>query len=263
MFIMQNLTESRDTVQSVVRAFDILRAFTVERPVLGVSEIAAEVKLNRTTVHRLLATLESCGVVRRDPATHKYTIGTLVLKLSNVFLQQSNVRSAGLPVILSLRNATNQTSAIHIRQNAFRITVSQTESAQDLRVTYPELGEPIPLHLGAPGKVILAHLAPEEIEEYLGSVKLIAVTPNTPIDPEQLISELDKIREAGYALTMQERRSGVASIAAPIRDATGAVIASVNIAAPLQRITDEQMAQYIPLVIKAGQDISHQLGYHD
>lgn len=260
--MMQDTRESRQTVQSVVRACDILRVFSVERPVLGVSEIAALLKLNRTTVHRLLVTLESCGMVRRDPNTQKYMVGTLVLQLSNVFLHQSDIRSTALPIITALRDATNQTSALHIREDTSRITIAQAESRQDLRVTYPDLGEPIPLHLGAPGKVILANLSQTEIGHYLNVVPLMRTTPRSPTSHQNLSDELDRIRARGYAMTHQERRSGVVSIAAPIFDAAGRVVASVNISAPLQRISDEQKERFVPLVVDAGREISRGLGHH-
>lgn len=260
---MQESSESRETVQSVVRAFDILGAFTVERPVLGVSEIAALLNLNRTTVHRLLTTLDSCGVVQRVPQSQKYTIGTQIVRLANVFSHYSDVRSVGYSTIVSLRDATNHTAALHTRQNHHRVVVAQAESWQDLRVTYPDLGTPIPLHVGAPGKAILAHLRPEEIDHYFETESLTSIMVNTPISEASLRVELDRIRQNGYSVTSQERRLGVVSIAAPIFNATGAAVASVNVTAPLQRVTEDQVTEFSGLVVQAGRSISAQLGYHD
>lgn len=259
--MMRDAQGPRHTVQSVVRACDILRAFSIERPALGVTEIATLLKLNRTTVHRLLVTLESCGMVRRDPNAQKYTLGALVLQLSSIFLHQGDVRSLGLPIITALRDATSQTTALHIREDGSRITIVQVESRLDLRVTYPDLGEPIPLHLGAPGKVILANLKPAEIEQYLNNVPLLRTTPHSPTTHQGLSEELDSIRACGYSITDQERRLGVLSIAAPVFDATGEVTAAVNISAPVQRISDEQKALFVPLVVEAGQELSQRLGY--
>jgi IclR family acetate operon transcriptional repressor len=260
---MQNGQEPRETVQSVLRALDILGAFTVERPVLGVSEIASILGLNRTTVHRLLTTLENRGVVQRVPQGQKYTIGTQIVRLANVFFHYSDVRSVALPTIVSLRDATNQTAALHLRDAHHRMVIAQAESRQDLRVTYPDLGTPIPLHVGAPGKAILAHLRPDEIEYYFRTESLTSVVVNTPISEAALRDELERIRTDGYSITSQERRLGVLSIAAPIFNATGAVIASVNVSAPLQRVTQEQVAEFSGLVLRAGRTISAQLGYQD
>lgn len=263
MFTVQENQQSRETVQSVIRAFDILSAFTVERPALGVSEIASLLRLNRTTVHRLLTTLEGCGAVQRIPQSQKYTIGTHILRLANVFFHYSDVRSVGMPTIVSLRDATDHTAALHLREQHSRVVIAQAESRQDLRVTYPDLGTPIPLHVGAPGKAILAHLRPEEIDHYLGTQSLTSVLVNTPISESSLRAELERIRTNGFSVTSQERRLGVLSVAAPIFNATGAATASVNVSAPLQRVTEEQVAELSALVLQAGRTISAQLGYHD
>jgi DNA-binding IclR family transcriptional regulator len=261
---MQKAHESRETVQSVTRAFDILGAFTVERPNLGVSEIAELLKLNRTTVHRLLTTLEAQGAVQRVPGNQKYTIGTQIVRLANVFLHQSDVRSVGQSSIVALRDATNQTAALHIRDGHCRMVIAQAESRQDLRVTYPDIGTPIPLHVGAPGKAILAHFRPDEIDHYLATEPLTSVVVHTSISEASLREELQRIRANGYSVTSQERRLGVLSIAAPIFNATGTVFASVNVSAPLQRVTDEQVEQFSDLVVGAGRTISAQLGHrHD
>lgn len=263
MFTLQETQEARETVQSVIRAFDILSAFTIERPVLGVSEIASLLGLNRTTVHRLLATLERCGVVQRLPQSQKYTIGAHVLRFANVFFHFSDVRSVGLPTIMSLRDATNHTAALHLREQQSRLVIAQAESRQDLRVTYPDLGTPIPLHVGAPGKAILAHLRSEEIEHYVRTESLTSVVLNTPISESSLRAELERIRANGYSVTSQERRLGVLSIAAPLFNAAGEAIASVNVAAPLQRVTEQQVTEFSVLVKQAGRAISTQLGYHE
>lgn len=260
---MQDAQESRETVQSVTRAFDILSAFTLERPVLGVSDVSSIVKLNRTTVHRLLTTMESCGVVQRVPGGQKFTIGTQIVRLANVFFHQTDVRVIGLPTITWLRDTTLQTAALHLRDGNHRVVIAQVESRQDLRVTYPDLGNSVPLHVGAPGKAILAHLRPDEIERYFETMPLDSITVHTPISEPALRDELARIRKNGFSVTSQERRLGVLSIGAPIYNASGVVIASVNISAPLQRITEEQIAEFAPLVVRSGREISAQLGHHE
>jgi DNA-binding IclR family transcriptional regulator len=201
--------------------------------------------------------------VQRVPGNQKYTIGTQIVRLANVFFHQSDVRSVGMPSIAALRDATGQTAALHLRDEQHRIVIAQVESRQDLRVTYPDLGNPIPLHVGAPGKAILAHLRPDEIERYFRTVSLTSVATNKPISEAELRAELTEIRDHGYSVTSQERRLGVLSIAAPIFNTTGAVIASVNISAPMQRVSEEQVKEFAGLVRRAGRAISAQLGHHD
>ena len=258
---MRNGPQSRHSVQSVERAFAVLRSFTAERPVQGVSEIAATLSLNRTTVHRLLATLEQCGAVRRDPITHRYTISSGVLQFANVFHQMSNVRDIAHQAMIRLRDATGQTAALHLREAFERVTIAQVESNQDLRMTYRDLGVPQPLHLGAPGKAILAHLPEDEFEEYLEQRELVGYTEHSITDPEALRIEVQRIRRAGYAVSRQERRPGVVSVAAPVFDDAGRVIGAINICGPVHRISDPEVVRIIPLVRDAARETSRRLGW--
>jgi IclR family transcriptional regulator, acetate operon repressor len=260
---MRNNGRSRHTVQSVERAFAVLRSFTPERPVQGVSEIADSLDLNRTTVHRLLATLENCGAVRRDPITHRYTISSGVLQFANVFHQVSNVRDVAREPMIRLRDATGQTAALHLREGSERVTIAQAESNQDLRMTYRDLGVPQPLHLGAPGKVILAHLPCKEIEEYLTQRDLVAFTVHSITDPEQLRDELRQIRDQGYGISRQERRPGVVSVSGPVFDSGGKVIGAMNISGPVHLVSDEEVQEIIPLVVEAASETSRRLGWMD
>jgi IclR family transcriptional regulator, acetate operon repressor len=260
---MRDDSRSRHSVQSVERAFAVLRSFTAERPVQGVSEIASALDLNRTTVHRLLATLENCGAVRRDPVTHRYTISAGVLQFANVFHQTSNVRDVAHQAMVQLRDDTGQTAALHLREGFDRVTVSQVESNQDLRMTYRDLGVPSPLHLGAPGKAILANICPEEIEEYLARRQLVAFTENSITEPAALRRELEIILHNGFSLSREERRPGVLSIAAPLFNDAGQVIGAMNICGPVHRVSDEQIEQIIPLVREAARETSRRLGWID
>lgn len=260
-YAMRDDTRPRHSVQSVERAFAVLRSFTAERPVQGVSEIATALDLNRTTVHRLLATLESCGAVRRDPISHRYTISAGVLQFANVFHQMSNVRDIAHQAMVRLRDSTGQTAALHLREGFERVTISQVESNQDLRMTYRDLGVPQPLHLGAPGKAILAHLCPEEIEDYLVRRELVAFTEHSITHPTALRDELSKIQQNAISLSRQERRPGVVSVAAPVFDATGQVVGAMNICGPVHRISEEQIEEIIPLVRDAARETSRRLGW--
>jgi IclR family transcriptional regulator, acetate operon repressor len=261
VYAMRDDSRSRHSVQSVERAFAVLRSFTAERPVQGVSEIATALNLNRTTVHRLLATLESCGAVRRDPITHRYTISAGVLQFANVFHQMSNVRDVAHQPMVRLRDITRHTAALHLREGYERVTISQVESNQDLRMTYRDLGVPQPLHLGAPGKVILANLCHDEIEEYIARRELIAFTDHSITDPATLRSELEKIRSGGISVSREERRPGVVSVAAPVFDVSGQVIGAMNICGPVHRVSDREIEEFIPIVRDAAWETSRRLGW--
>jgi DNA-binding IclR family transcriptional regulator len=128
---------------------------------------------------------------------------------------------------------------------------------------YRNIGEPIALHLGAPGKVMLAFAPPAEIAAYLASGPLASTTHHSVTDPEILGEELATIAKQGYAVSWEERTLGVVSLAAPIFDATGAVVASVNVSGPSQRIRKQDVRTFVPLVVGTARGISHGIGYLD
>jgi DNA-binding IclR family transcriptional regulator len=249
----------RHLVQSVVRAFDILSAFSAERPALSVAEVAALLKLSRPTVHRLLATLQESGAVMQQDGSHRYVLSAQIVRFSNAFHQQSNIVLLAQPHLTALRDVTGETSGLHLLEGSNRVVIAQVESREDLRLTYPTLGEAIPVHLGAPGKAMLAFRTPRQIEQYLARHKLEAATPHSITSSGQLRVELARIREAGYAISHQERRLGVVAIAAPLF-AAEAVVGSVNISGPDRRLFDKKvqrrMAEH---VVATAREISFDL----
>jgi IclR family acetate operon transcriptional repressor len=248
-------------VQSVRRALTILGTFSAERPQLGVAEIAQIVGLNRTTVYRLVGTLESCGMLRRDAFSQKYTLSAQVLRFADVFLQQSDLRSVALPVMTALRDEVNETVALHLREGSSRIVITQIGAHRDIRHMYRNLGQPIPLHLGAPGKAILANVSALELNTHLADCLLVGATPHSITDPDVLREDLKAIGKRGYAVSWEERRLGVVAIAAPIFDATGTVVASINVSGPSQRIRNSHVRSLGPLVVESANEVSRSIGY--
>jgi IclR family transcriptional regulator, acetate operon repressor len=165
--------------------------------------------------------------------------------------------------MVRLRDLTGHTAALHLHEGFERVTVAQVESNQDLRMTYRDLGVPQPLHLGAPGKAILANLPRNEIEEYFRHRDLIAFTDNSITEPDLLRAELAKIVEDGISISREERRPGVVSVAAPVFDASGHVIGAMNVCGPVHRVSDRQIEEIIPLVRDAAWETSRRLGWID
>lgn len=250
-------------VQSVTRAIKILYAFSANAPQLAVADIAKIVGLNRTTVHRLVGTLEASGLLRRDPYSQKYGLSAQVLRLADVFYQQNDIQAIALPRMTALRNELNETVALHQREGFCRVVVTQVGAHRDVRHMYRNIGEPIPLHLGAPGKVILANLNQSEIDEYLTTNPLEGTTSHSITDPEVLRGELSEIARQGFAISWEERRVGVVAMAAPIFDAYGHVVASMNISGPSQRIKQEQVDAMCPRLVEFTKEVSFSFASQD
>jgi IclR family acetate operon transcriptional repressor len=209
----------------------------------------------------LVGTLEACGVIRRERVAHRYALSAQVLQLANTFLRQSDLREIALPPMTALRDRVNETVGLHLKEGRSRIVIAQVGANREVRHMYRNVGEPIPLHLGAAGKVMLAFQPASEIAAFLAEEPLVAMTPRSITDPEVLRRNLEVIARQGYAVTWEERSAGVVAIAAPVFDSSGAVIAAVNVSGPSQRIRRSDVSALIPQVVATAQAISRELGH--
>lgn len=250
---------STGLIQSVARAAEVLKSFTIEEPTLTASEIAVRTGLHRTTIHRLLQTLEQSSLVRQLPDSSRYTLSPSVLQFARIVDQVYGIKDAAIPVMTSLRDRIQETVALHVRDGNDRIVTFQVEGIREVRRTYPVMGERIPLHIGSPGKLILANLPEEERAAYL-SQPLVAVTEHSHNDPSDLVNELNEIQKDGFAVSVGERVEGVCSVSAPIFDNTNKVVGSITISAPAFRMTTQGALEYAPWLIEAGREISARLG---
>jgi IclR family KDG regulon transcriptional repressor len=213
--------------QTLIRAAAILDSFTVERPELGVRDLARRLGLSPATAGRLLATLHSAGILRQNEATRAYALGVKVLSWASVFSSTLDVRSKARPVLEQLHRQTRESVSLYIRDGVERVCVERIESLQQIRVVV-RVGERMQLYAGASGKVLLAFLPREQRKKLLAELDLVRLTENTLCDRKRLERDLLEILERGYAISLGERVSGAASVAAPIFDVSGSVVASLN-----------------------------------
>ncbi len=247
-------------VQAVDRAIDCLKAFSQEQPELTLAEVAARTRLSKPTAFRLLATLQVRGFVSRSGSKGSYSLGSEIQALAAIRAQQSSLLDRALPVMRRIRDTVNETTAISVRAGDYRVHLYQLESLQPIRRS-TELGARSPLYAGASNRVLLAGMSDTEIADYLARVPLIPFTPRTITDPHELWREIQRTRERGYAESRSERDLGADAFAAPIRDATGVVIASLYISVPESRYTQELRTRCIKLVVDGAGAISEELGY--
>jgi IclR family acetate operon transcriptional repressor len=251
----------RETVQSFDRAVAILDVFATERSEMGVSEVARLTGLSRSTVHRLLTSLQRHEFVQQLPNSKNYVLGPHVLRLAHAAFAQVNLQSVARPVMAWLRDRSDETVGLHVAQGeTARVVLDQAESRQPLRRTYTEIGQSIPIHQGAPGKVLLAYRSPE-IREKILSGKLKAATPRTITDPEKLRLELHRVLRNGYALSLEERVPGTSGLAVPIRNHTDSVIATLTVTGPSTRLNRKRLQTLVPLATEAADKVSASLGY--
>ncbi len=255
---MANSTDKR-SLSSVSNALRILRSYTLDRPSQGITEIAASLGLGKSTVHRLVTTLTNEGFLVKEADTQKYRLGYSVLTLSGVVTSSLDIYTEALPIVRKLVDSVGETAHIGIQDGHDVIYVMKIECNHQVRFL-THVGRRNPLYCTSSGKVLLAYKEHEFLQEIEKS--LVKRAPNTITDPVLLEHSLQKIRADGYATSFEELLEGVHSIAAPIRDYTGNVIAALNIVGPKQRMGRQKFPLLTRKVVEASQEISAKLGYY-
>lgn len=220
--------EETQTIRSVERALDVLLCFAGEPGGLGVTQIAEKVGLYKSTVHRILAALESRGFVRQDPSTGRYHLGLKVLELASVYLTSGDLPAVAYAEMLALRDEAQETVSLYVRDGTERVRVQRAEGPLTVRRVVG-LGERLPLYLGASGKVLLAWAPPVERTRLLDQI----LPPG--FDRAALESALEQARAQGWAQSQEEREDGVSSVAAPVIDRMGRCVAALAISGPVHR----------------------------
>jgi IclR family transcriptional regulator, acetate operon repressor len=253
--------------QAVARAISILKVFENSPATLTAVQIAAQLKLNRSTVHRLLSILETEGFVARessssDDARHSaYRLGPALISLGGIALRQINIRSIALPHLRSLAQLSGETVDLEILIGREVMIIEEVQGEHVLRVGVGDnIGGRYPAHTTSTGKILLAALNDDDLKEFL-AFKLNALTPNTFIDKQLLREQLDLIRKQGWASAWEELEIGLMAVGAPIRDWDGQVIASVSVSGPTVRINKSRIRELAPLVIDCAKNISRDLGF--
>lgn len=247
------------TIQSVSHAVDVLEQFSGENDELGVTELSKRLKLHKNNVFRLLATLEARGYIEQNKATENYRLGLRCLKLGQKFLSQIGVLNLARPIMAQLARKSRETAFIAVLRPNGAVPVDAVEPEQAIRLI-PRVGEPLPLHCTAAGKVHLAY-ADDELRAALPDA-LQKFTDATILDRQQLLAALATVVETGVALDVGEHVVDVRSVAVPVRDYTRAVVGTLAVSGPAYRLNQERLDKELtPLVVKAGRELSTKLGF--
>lgn len=249
------------SVAAVERAMDVLLYIgRTDRPDLGVTEIAAAVGLTKAAVHRILTALRSRDLIAIDPTTHRYALGRAAVVLGRRYLARTDVRALAAPELRFLSEHSHESAALALRRGDTLLYADQIVADQELRLEV-SLGVPFPLHAGGSAKVFLAFDGELELESYLRRQPLEPVTGKTITDPARLRKELATIRRRGYATSFGERQAGAASVAAPVFDQDGDVVAVLSVAGPAMRFKPDPGSQVVTDLLAAAGRVSAQLGH--
>jgi IclR family KDG regulon transcriptional repressor len=246
-------------LSSVATAIALLKAFSEDEVDIGVSTLARRLGIAKSTVHRLATTLVSEGMLEQNPENGKYRLGIALFGLGALVRRRMDVSTEAKPYLFDLRETTGETVHLAILDGTEIMYVYNLESMQAIRMR-SDVGVRKPAYCTAEGLAIVAFQPPAVVDEILAR-GLKARTPKTNTDPDSFRRALASVRERGYAIEDEESEAGMRSLAAPIRNGAGEVVAAVGVAGPVQRLPEETLASFAPHVLKTADAISVRIGY--
>lgn len=249
-------------INSVDKAITILNCFSKKEPVLAVGAISRMTGFTASTVSRLLSTLEARGVVEKAGGKGRYALGYRIYFWGLLSQQNNNLAQLALPIMEALRDKSGEEVTLYIVVDNYRTCLQRVPSKHGIAMTR-SVGERLPLHAGASGQVLLAHMDEEKRQRIVEDEKIQRYTDNTLTEPGKLSAKLNTIREQGYGFSHEEREPGAYSIVAPVRDAAGRVIASLCLSGPVYRLDENAMEASIADVKACAASISAKIGFTD
>jgi IclR family KDG regulon transcriptional repressor len=254
---MVNDNIKRYGAPSVKKAFEILEVLSSSKEGLGVSEIARDLNIAKSTVHGMTSALEELGAVVRDPQTKRYRLGLTLFELGRMAYSQIDLKALARPIMEELMEKTQASVFLGISSWDHVTVLDIVESRQDFKITAP-IGTMIPLFAGAVGKVFLASMEEEQTKKIIRSKGLTRFTENTIVDPELYYQELQRVRKMGYAIDDEEYILGVRAVASPIVG-LGQLMSAIWVVGFKASLDEKKMKSLITKTRKAAEDISRRI----
>jgi IclR family KDG regulon transcriptional repressor len=246
-------------LSSVANSIRLLNSFSGEEDELGITTLASRLRLAKSTVHRLAATLTGAGFLEQNTETGKYRLGVALFELGALVRRRMDVANEARPKLRELLEKTGETVQLGIVDHFSVLYVYEMESPRAIRMA-AAVGGRAPLHCTAVGEVLLA-FQPEEYVEQVTERGFAAYTSKTLTRREAVLEMLAEVKVRGHAIDDEESESGLRAIAAPVRNHAGAVIAALGVAAPVQRMSKKTLHTCVPTVIDTASAVSARLGY--
>ncbi|WP_416968794.1 IclR family transcriptional regulator [Streptomyces sp. 4F14] len=263
---MSNYTPDTETstsqaggVQSVDRAISVMEILA-QRGEAGVSEVAAEIDVHKSTAFRLLGALESRGLVEQSGERGKYRLGFGIVRLAGAVTGRIDITQQARPICERLAEEIGETVNIAVLQEHYAINLYQVRGPGAVAV-HNWVGQLTPLHATSSGKVLLAALPATERAALLAEAGLKKLTSRTITARTKLEKNLAESLERGYAYTLEELEVGLHAMAAPVRGRDGEVIAALSASGPAYRFTQDRLHQFAPVLLKGAEEISRRMGH--
>lgn len=252
-------SKNSDTLSSVTNALRILEHFSNNRTVIYVGELAEELELSKSTISRLVRTLEHRGFLARDTQSQGYILGSKLLTIAGIYTNTNELYREVGPVLSEIVQKTNESAQIAAIDGSEVFYVHKINGPYYSDVG-TQIGQKNPIHATSSGKLLLAYADDDIIEEVMNQSHQ-AFTEHTITNPIQLKKELDKIRSQGYSFSVGELTDGNYSLAFPVRDFENKVVCALSIVGPTTRMNKEKMKDYMRILKQGAQEASERLGY--
>lgn len=235
-------------LKTLTLALDVMKMFTREKPVWGGRELANELNMNHTRIYRVLETLSRNNFLHKDPETKKYTLGFAVWELGNIMYEGLNVKQLIRPLLEDLRSETGESVFLIVLDGDEAVTLDVVEPENKVKFSV-STGSRTPLYVGASYRSILAFVDEETVQQIVHEQQLKNYTKSTMVDPEEIMKELENIRNKGWAISESEYTKDVIAIAVPLfKD--NQVIGSITVSGPVYRMTEDKIEKYLPLLME-------------
>lgn len=246
-------------VKTLDRLVEILDCFTREEPIWSLAELSTRLDTPKSTLHRFLTGLEIHGILRRDADDRRWRLGYRPVVWGNIAAESTTLRDLARAAMCDLQDRSGETAILTVYQGGQVICLDRCETQHPVRLLM-EVGTRRAPHAGASSKVLMAYLPEDEIQTIIRERGLPKVCTRTITDLNALRAELAKIRELGYAESVEETDVGAWGVATPIRDWRGQVVAAIGVAGPTMRYSPDKVQQYVALCRQAAEQVSTRLG---
>jgi IclR family pca regulon transcriptional regulator len=253
----QEQSHDGDFVQSLERGLSVIRAFDAEHPKLTLSEVATSTGLSRAAARRFLRTLVQLGYMRSDGS--RFSLRPKILELGYAYLSSLTLPEVAMPHMEGLVAQVNESCSISVLDDTDVVYVARVPTRRIMSITLA-VGTRLPAFVTSMGRVLLAGLPEDELEERLARIELTRLTSRTVTDKDTLREILATVRRQGYAATDQELEEGLRSLAVPLRGASGAVTAALNVSVHASRASMAAMRRdFLPLALRTAAAIEEDL----
>jgi DNA-binding IclR family transcriptional regulator len=242
------------TLQTVQKIGPVLDLFTIQRPEWGVSEVAVEIDVPRSSAHALLSSLVDTGLLQCR-TRGRYRLGWRIVELGQTLRGTIDVRSCAAPVLEKLVEKYGETAHLAVMERCQVLYVDKVIGTHNITVQGARVGARLEAHSTAVGKVLLAALEDVEVRRYLASRTLRRLTPSTITNPDTLRDALAVARSSGFAFDMGESVAEINCVAAPVRGDMGDVVAAVSISVPASRFVPGKQ-EFVRAVVSAARNIT-------